>query len=293
VPIELGKGFKMALSIQQAVISMQQQPAPKQRLTLPKIVLVSSAFIGMLGLSACQSVPTTTATKMPAPTAATATTTSVTTSTVSQAPVINEDDYIDIDEDDYIDIDEDTTVYVDADRYTDEDDYPIEPYIAPEQVSTPSPTIEQPSVSTANNPIIAPAQTQPPIPPSHTDLLERARQNSKQQSSKPAANKSELPAFRNLMQNGTNQLKTGNLSAAESSFTRAQRLAPRSSAVYFYLSQVALKKNQPRKAEAMARRGLSVSQDTSRRRALWQLILRSGQQQNNQRVIREAQQALR
>ena len=65
------------------------------------------------------------------------------------------------------------------------------------------------------------------------------------------------------------QLKAGQLTNAESSFTRAQRLAPKSSAVYFYLAQVALKKQQPRKAEAMARRGLTVSRDTNRRRALW------------------------
>ena len=129
--------------------------------------------------------------------------------------------------------------------------------------------------------------------PSHSDLLERARQNSKQQNRQTAANQTDLPAFRNLMQSGTRQLQAGDVNAAESSFTRAQRLAPRSSAVYFYLSQVALKKNQPRKAEAMARRGLSVTNDANRRRALWQLILKSGQAQNNARVVREAQQALR
>ncbi len=95
------------------------------------------------------------------------------------------------------------------------------------------------------------------------------------------------------MQTGIGQLKSGKLTNAESSFTRAQRLAPKSSAVYFYLAQVALKKNQPRKAEAMARRGLSVSQDANRRRALWQIILQSGQAQGNSRVINEAKQALR
>ena len=95
------------------------------------------------------------------------------------------------------------------------------------------------------------------------------------------------------MRTGTEQLKSGNLNAAESSFTRAQRLAPKSSAVYFYLAQVALKKNQPRKAEAMARRGLTVAQDSTRRRNLWQIILQSGQAQGNARVINEARQALR
>ena len=135
--------------------------------------------------------------------------------------------------------------------------------------------------------------SQPPALPSHSELLERSRQNSQQQNHQTIADGSDLPAFRNLMQTGTEQLKAGDLTAAENTFTRAQRLAPRSSAVYFYLSQVALKKNQPHKAEAMARRGLSVSQDPSRRRALWQLILQSGQLQNNSRVIGEAKQALK
>lgn len=210
--------------------------------------------------------------------------------------------------------------------YTD-DGYPIEPYIPPSQASTSQPPttyessdspqhsspqsssvptqpittlpdnnalvippdviIEEPAVYDGNTP------AQAPTLPSHSDLLERARRNSQQSSRQVSNNKSNLPAFQNLMQVGTAQLQSGNLTAAESSFTRAQRLAPRSSAVYFYLSQVALKKNQPRKAEAMARRGLTVSQDASRRRSLWQLILRSGQAQNNTRVIREAQQALR
>lgn len=203
------------------------------------------------------------------------------------------------------------------------DDYPIEPYIPPSQAPAPRSSenntqnpLTQPS-STTNQPlptlpndsaVVTPLPevmtdepsveggyitSQPPALPSHSDLLERARQNSQQQSRQSANNRSNLPAFQNLMQVGTAQLQSGNFTAAENSFTRAQRLAPRSSAVYFYLSQVALKKNQPRKAEAMARRGLTVSQDANRRRSLWQLILKSGQAQNNTRVIREAQQALR
>lgn len=124
-------------------------------------------------------------------------------------------------------------------------------------------------------------------------LLERARQNSQSRTASSSSNGEELPAFQRLMKNGIAALQANRLSDAESNFTRAQRLAPRSSAVYFYLSQVAIKKNQPRKAEAMARRGLVVTQDPSRRRALWQLILRSGQMQNNSRVIAEATQALR
>ena len=145
--------------------------------------------------------------------------------------------------------------------------------------------------------IIAPSRNDyiisEPSVPSHNELLERARRNSQQRTQQSASNNSNLPAFRNLMQVGISQLKAGNLTNAESSFTRAQRLAPKSSAVYFYLAQVALKKNQPRKAEAMARRGLSVSQDSNRRRALWQVIFQSGQAQGNSRVVNEAKKALR
>lgn len=147
-------------------------------------------------------------------------------------------------------------------------------------------------------PIILTLPTTPSEPAKSTReaLLERARQNSQPTfETKPAVTSSgdNLPAFRSLIQKGIDALKAGKLTEAESSFTRAQRLAPKSSAVYFYLGQVAIKKNQPRKAEAMARRGLVVAQDASRRRALWQLILQSGRMQNNSKVINEASAALR
>lgn len=125
-------------------------------------------------------------------------------------------------------------------------------------------------------------------------LLEQARQNSKKPAQKSATiqDGSNIPAFRKLMDTGVEQLRQGQVSAAQSTFTRAQRLAPQSSAVYFYLGQVALKQNQPLKAEAMARRGLVVATTESRKRALWQVILKAGQAQGNARVIKEAKAAL-
>lgn len=167
------------------------------------------------------------------------------------------------------------------------------PFGIPEIVNPPKiPTYEPPSLPPV--PVInTPTQ---PTQSAREALLERARQNSQAGfETKPTAssNGDNLPAFRKLMDNGIADLKANRLTAAESKFTRAQRLAPRSSAVYFYLSQVALKKNQPKKAEAMARRGLVVAEDANRRRALWQLILRSGQMQNNARVVSEASKALR
>lgn len=290
----------MALSILQALLTQQTIEAQpkKQPKHLHKALLISACF-GMLSLSACQTAPT----SIKSPSAQTLPSTSSQKTTqpeqstiVTQTPSTDHSGYESVES-------------TEADKT--DDNYPIEPYHPPVSIESPAESVtEKPPVilgsnqSTSQTPIV----TQPdaviltparedeviyvPSIPSHNELLERARQNS-QRSQKTTNNNSNLPAFRNLMQVGTEQLKAGNLNSAESSFTRAQRLAPKSSAVYFYLAQVALKKNQPRKAEAMGRRGLSVSQDSSRRRALWQIILQSGQAQGNARVIKEAKQALR
>ena len=290
----------MALSILQALLTQQtiEAQSKKQPKHLHTALLISACF-GMLSLSACQTAPT----SIKAPSAQTLPSTSSQKTTqpeqstiVTQTPRTDHSGYESVES-------------TEADKT--DDNYPIEPYHPPALIESPTESVtEKPPVilgsnqSTSQTPIV----TQPdtviltparedeviyvPSIPSHNELLERARQNS-QRSQKTTNNNSNLPAFRNLMQVGTEQLKAGNLNGAESSFTRAQRLAPKSSAVYFYLAQVALKKNQPRKAEAMGRRGLSVSQDSSRRRALWQIILQSGQAQGNARVIKEAKQALR
>ncbi|MGB2785070.1 tetratricopeptide repeat protein [Psychrobacter sp.] len=266
--------LKQTVSARSAVItrSIKVKPANK--------MLAVSALAGMLSLSACQTAPTaSTAIKtVPTQTLPSSQTAIAPIATMTQAPIV---------------------------RTEDEDDYPIEPYNSSEPAESTNPLTQETPVFTPSNPVL----TQPdpviiipsrddyiisePSAPSHNELLEQARKNSQQRTQQATTNNSNLPAFRNLMQAGISQLKAGKLTNAENSFTRAQRLAPKSSAVYFYLAQVALKKNQPRKAEAMARRGLSVSQDTSRRRALWQIILQSGQAQGNARVISEAKQALR
>ena len=296
----------MALFIQQTVAAKQAITAQattqiKQTKLINSIVTVS-ALIGMLSLSACQTAPTvmtTSAVQTSQP--INKQTTAKQPSTATQAPIVKNSTHA-------------TSPYESNDYEDEAYEYPIEPYTPPEQPTATNPLTEATPVYTpADTPSTqSPIVTQPdshdaiiltpsredymisePSIPSHNELLERARQNSQQRSQQSTTNNSNLPAFRNLMQVGTGQLKAGNLNGAESSFTRAQRLAPKSSAVYFYLGQVALKKNQPRKAEAMARRGLTVSQDSSRRRALWQIILQSGQAQGNARVIKEAKQALR
>ncbi len=295
---------------------LQTAETIKHQRKLAHSAMLLSLLLGALTLSACQTAPMTT-------------TTNNRTSTVTIPSTVLNDDVIsdNVLNDDVLsdNVLNDNVLnddgFDDSELYeaSDATDYPVEPYNSPIPAPNTYPTQSAPAtpepVTPSSNdrytippfqgnsepffePIIVPRVQEevipaPPIVPSHSELLQRARQNSQQQSRALSSGNSDLPAFRNLMQTGTNQLRANDLTAAENSFTRAQRLAPRSSAVYFYLSQVALKKNQPRKAEAMARRGLSVSQDSSRRRALWQIILRSGQMQNNTRVINEAQRALR
>jgi len=273
--LKLNRGITMALFISQDALTRQTTDSRvnKKSKYLHSVLLMSVCF-GMLSLSACQTAPT----SMNTPSTKTAPPISNQKSqTIPQNSSNNQSGY------------ENTKS---SENSKTDDNYAVEPYQPTVTIESPTATVIQPDTI-----ILAPAREDDmiyePAIPSHNELLERARQNSQQSSQKSNTNNSNLPAFRNLMQVGTEQLKVGNLNAAESSFTRAQRLAPKSSAVYFYLAQVALKKNQPRKAEAMARRGLTVAQDSNRRRALWQIILQSGQQQGNARVIKEAKQALR
>lgn len=256
-----------------------------QSMALKPTVLLS--IFGALTLTACQTVPMSPSSPAGAVTSPSSATTGPADSRFDDSSMADSADSVD---------DDSSSIEV----YTPPVQSPRASY--PAATNTPSTIPENvypysSSPQTSSAPVIVTPAREDTLPspsiPSRNELLERARQNSQQQRRQSTTDQSELPAFRSLMQTGTSQLKAGNLTAAENSFTRAQRLAPRSSAVYFYLAQVALKKNQPRKAEAMARRGLNVAEDDSRRRALWQIILRSGQLQNNTRVIREAQQALR
>ena len=175
------------------------------------------------------------------------------------------------------------------------------PLLLPVPQPLPYPTEQNPMAGSMPNDDVYVIQLPADPEAKQKALLEQARQNSSRMSGSASTtrtptvlqNGDNIPAFRRLMDTGINQLRAGRLSDAETSFTRAQRLAPQSSAVYFYLGQVALKKNQPIKAEAMARRGLTVAQSHSRKVALWQLILRSAQARGHQPTVNEAQQVLR
>lgn len=278
--------------------------------------LLILVLFGALTLSACQTTPLPSASSTPLPTTISKQTVIVAAepqneATMPQADSVDNNDPVDSEYQESYPVDD----TFEQNSATEDHTYPVEPYIPPRQdpiqyntdisaaESAYEAAVYQQKVETTAEPIVepdnraatykSPASSPMPSMPSHSEMLERARQNSQQQTRQSTSNNSSLPAFRNLMDVGINQLKSGQLTAAENSFTRAQRMAPKSSAVYFYLAQVALKKNQPRKAEAMARRGLVVSEDSNRRRALWQIILQSGQAQNNTRIINEAKQALR
>lgn len=207
-------------------------------------------------------------------------------------------------EDDYpiSEVDDDTQAVEQNTGFEPQTSYPVDntptqteaPVVTtnPNAVGQTRPTPSIPPSTTNESPVVKPR-----VPDTRTaqqSLLEQARQNSKQSSHKSASiqDGSNLPAFQRLMDTGVQQLRQGQVAAAQATFTRAQRLAPQSSAVYFYLGQVALKQNQPLKAEAMARRGLVVAQTEARKRALWQVILKAGQAQGNTRVINEAKSAL-
>lgn len=280
------------------------------------------ALFGALTLSACQTAPLPSTSATPLPTTRVKETVVIaadsTDDTLIGIPQTNAIEItkqkIDPNDNSFIIEQNDTTENVAENATEPSDDYSIEPLNSAQSTTIPNVIVMEPEYDTQYQQIVEPPieaydsaynktktntgtknpnSSSMPALPSHSELLERARQNSQQQTRQSSSDNSSLPAFRSLMDVGIDQLKSGQLTAAENSFTRAQRMAPKSSAVYFYLAQVALKKGQPRKAEAMARRGLVVSEDSTRRRALWQIILQSGQAQNSTRIINEAKQALR
>lgn len=103
----------------------------------------------------------------------------------------------------------------------------------------------------------------------------------------------QLPAFKLLMQQTQTAFKQGKWNEAEQAAMQAQRLAPQSSETFMYLALIANNKNQPKNAESLARRGLSYAQSETMKRQLWQIILKSGQSLNDNKIIQEAQARLK
>ena len=90
-----------------------------------------------------------------------------------------------------------------------------------------------------------------------------------------------IPAFGMLIDKAQQQIQANQLDAAEQTLIQAQRMAPQSATVYAYLSEVAIKKRQGSNAEAMARKGLMLSNSPKQQHAFWQLIALSAELQNN------------
>ncbi len=103
---------------------------------------------------------------------------------------------------------------------------------------------------------------------------------------------SNIPAFRVLITRAQQQIQSAQFDAAEQTLIQAQRMAPQSTAVYAYLSQVALGKKQGSNAEAMARKGLMLTRNPRQQHAFWQLILAAAQLQNNPALASQAQQQM-
>ena len=103
----------------------------------------------------------------------------------------------------------------------------------------------------------------------------------------------QLPAFKKLMQKTQQAYTQGKWNEAEAAALQAQRLAPQSAETFLYLALVAQKKNKPANAEALAQRGLSYAQSNAMKKQLWLVILKAAQQQKDQKMIQQAQKALK
>ena len=99
---------------------------------------------------------------------------------------------------------------------------------------------------------------------------------------------SNIPAFGMLIEKAQQQVQANQLDAAEQTLIQAQRMAPQSATVYAYLSEVAIKKRQGSNAEAMARKGLMLSNSAKQKYAFWQLISISAELQNNAALAGQA-----
>ncbi|QIO05470.1 tetratricopeptide repeat protein [Acinetobacter shaoyimingii] len=98
-----------------------------------------------------------------------------------------------------------------------------------------------------------------------------------------------LPAFKKLIQQTQSAYKSGKWTEAEQAALQAQRIAPQSAETYMYLALVANNTNQAKKADALARRGLSYAQSNAMKRQLWQIVLKAAQNNKDATSLKEAQ----
>lgn len=98
-----------------------------------------------------------------------------------------------------------------------------------------------------------------------------------------------VPAVQQLIGQAKAQLQAGQLDTAEQTLRQLQRLAPENPALYAYLSELFLRRQQPDLAETAARRGLLYARSPAQQKAFWQLVLLAAQQQQDASKVAEAQ----
>lgn len=99
------------------------------------------------------------------------------------------------------------------------------------------------------------------------------------------------PAVIALLDTANQHKNRGNVSAAESSLERAQRIAPRDPEIYFQLADLRRLEGQWAKAEQLALKGTNMAiGDVIMQRRLWLLIADIREQSGNHSAARQARQ---
>ncbi|MFV5405718.1 tetratricopeptide repeat protein [Acinetobacter sp. 228] len=159
--------------------------------------------------------------------------------------------------------------------------------VEPEKPASPAkPATEKPKTPTPDGVVITPYE-RPEIKRQKIVIPEQKQKSQKFDDGR------NLPAFKSLMLQTQQAYSKQQYDQAEASATQAQRLAPQASETYLYLGMIANRKNQPARADAFALRGLSYAQSSAMKKQLWQVRLKSAQQQKNAKSIQQAQQALK
>lgn len=159
------------------------------------------------------------------------------------------------------------------------------PQVSSDVNRSPLPGAGLPQLST--QPIPTPTDALPPAAPPSLPLPPQP-----QAQSRNLRDGHNMPAVTHLISQAKIMMEQGRIDIAEQQLTRAQRMAPDNTAVYAYLSNIALQRKNGAQAEAMARRGLLVASNPTQQKAFWQLILLAAQQQGNARTENEAQIAI-
>ena len=107
----------------------------------------------------------------------------------------------------------------------------------------------------------------------------------------PMTSRAKNPAVIALLKNASNQKNSGQMSAAESSLERAQRIAPRDPEIYYELADIRRLEGQWPQAEQLALKGTNMAiGDVIMLRRLWLLIADIREQSGNHAAARKARQ---